>query len=181
MEEIWKPVKGYENEYIISSFGKLQSIPRKGTSKTLKTRKTYFDKKGYEVCSIVKNKQYKSIRIHRLVAEAFIPNPNNLPQVNHIDGNKQNNNVSNLEWCTNEYNYKHSIKNGLRDIYKTINIMTKAKEKSVNQYTLDGILVKTWNSEKEAKIFYNKKTAHIGDVCKGKRKKAIGYIWKYVE
>lgn len=178
-KEIWKPVIGYEKEYLISNLGRLKSLPRQGNCKQKKIRKTHLDKKGYEVCDLIKNKEYKHIRIHRLVAEAFIPNPKHYEQVNHKDGNKQNNKVENLEWCTNEQNYKHSIENGLRDIYKAINIMTKVKEKPVKQYTKDGIFLKTWNSEKEAKIYYNKKSAHIGDACKGKRKYAIGYIWKY--
>ena len=82
-------------------------------------------------------------RVHRLVAEAFIPNPNNYPQVNHIDGNKLNNKVENLEWCTNEYNMKEACRLGLRDhIYK------KGKEHcrsvKVNQYDLQGNFIKTW-------------------------------------
>lgn len=181
MEEVWKPVKNYENEYLISNYGRLQTIPRKGTFKIPIIRKTFLDKKGYEVCSLVKNKKYKYIKIHRLVAEAFIPNPLNKEQVNHKDGNKQNNCVNNLEWVTNKENYEHSIKTGLRDVNKTINIMTKIKEKPVNQYTKDNIFIKTWNSEKEASQFYNKKSSHICDVCKGKRNYALGFIWKYAD
>lgn len=85
----------------------------------------------------------KSKRIHRLVAQAFIPNPNNYPQVNHIDGNKLNNKADNLEWCTNEYNMKESWRLGLRDhIYKQGR--EHCRSVKVNQYDLQGNFIKTW-------------------------------------
>lgn len=104
-----------------------------------------------------------------MVAETFIPNPNKLPQVNHIDGNKLNNNVDNLEWVTVSQNGKHAYKNGLEK---------PTKISPVIKFDLYGNFIKKYNSIKEAKR-ENKKCSKISDCCLGKRKTAGGYIWKY--
>jgi len=113
-EEIWKPIQHYEESYAISNLGQIKSIDRYVNSKigkrlsrgVIKTPK--LDKDGYAITSLYKNQKAKFISIHRLVATHFIPNPENKPQVNHIDGNKLNNCVNNLEWCTSIENIKHS-------------------------------------------------------------------------
>ena len=102
MKEIWKPIKGYENLYKISNLGRVISI------KTNKIRKLGYDKDNYLKIELY-NKSYKSVKVHRLVAEAFIPNPCHYSQVNHIDGNKSNNRVDNLEWCNGSYNCRHRV------------------------------------------------------------------------
>lgn len=115
MEEIWKDIDGYEGKYQISNNGAVCSleyhntkgIKRKGFLKPAK------DSKGYLRCALSKENKLRTFKIHRLVAQAFIPNPLNLPQVNHIDGDKTNNCVSNLEWCDNSYNQRHAYSNGL--------------------------------------------------------------------
>lgn len=107
MEEIWKPVCGFEEKYYISSKGYLKNIQ---TDKILKMTNKYGD---YFSVVLYLNEKRKSTRIHRLVAEAFIPNPDNKPQVNHIDGNKQNNCVENLEWVTAKQNLEHAYNNNL--------------------------------------------------------------------
>lgn len=108
--EIWKDIEGFENRYEISSFG---NVRNKKTSKVLKHSNNYH---GYPFVLLRKkgDDKVKNLKIHRLVAEAFIPNPDNLPQVNHKDGNKLNNSVDNLEWCTCQYNIQHSFANGLQ-------------------------------------------------------------------
>lgn len=105
MQEIWKDIPEYEGLYQVSNLGRIKSLPRKGTH-TTKERIMNFTKsnKGYFIAVLSKDYKKKSFSVHRLVAQAFIPNPNNLPQVNHKDENKENNNINNLEWCSNWYN-----------------------------------------------------------------------------
>ena len=102
MEE-WKDIKGYEHKYQISNYGNVKSLDyhRTGESKLLSP---VLKKTGYYQVNLYLNGQYCSKRIHKLVAEAFLENPDNLPVVNHIDGDKTNNHVSNLEWCTISHN-----------------------------------------------------------------------------
>lgn len=117
MNEIWKEIKGYEGKYIISNLGKVISLPRYKQNKSKlqyvepKEIKPYVNQRnGYVYVYLCNEGKEKNIRLHRLVAEAFLDNPYQLPQINHIDGNKQNNQVSNLEWCTASYN--------IRDMYR---------------------------------------------------------------
>ena len=125
MKKEWKEIKGYEGKYIISNYGEVISLPR---LKQNNSKKQYVEPKelskninstnGYVYVFLCNNGKYRNIRVHRLVAEAFIPNPNNLPQINHKDGNKQNNKVDNLEWCTCQENIRHAIKNNLFKLHK---------------------------------------------------------------
>lgn len=119
MEEIWQDIKGYEGIYQISNLGKIKSIARDTSNVCKQTRllKPTKDRdRGYLIVTLCKNNKYKTVRVHRIVAETFIPNPENKSQVNHIDGNKLNNNVNNLEWCTASENIRHSWENGLSKI-----------------------------------------------------------------
>ena len=118
IKETFKPVRGYEGLYEVSNFGNVKSLQRTCTSKENSLRKVQekvlklFTVKGYwYVC--LNNKGLKQYRVHKLVAEAFIPNSNKLPYVNHIDGDKLNNLVTNLEWCTPKENAIHASLNGL--------------------------------------------------------------------
>lgn len=113
--------------------------------------------------------------MHRLVAEAFIQNPNNLPQVNHIDGNKKNNCVSNLEFCTHKENVQHGWAIGLygENAFK--------QRKKIIQYSLNGDFIKEWESINKAGSQLNIFSQNIHKCCNGKRKKAGGYKWSYAE
>lgn len=111
MEEIWKDIPGYEGVYQASTFGRISSISHyQGRWNKVYTRKRrfilkqFFDKDGYLSVSVSKNCRNVRSLVHRLVALTFIPNPNQLPQINHKDENKANNRVENLEWCDNSYN-----------------------------------------------------------------------------
>ena len=129
MIEIWKDIKDFEGIYQVSTFGRIKRLSRKtinegllGKNKELQLKEIILKPstitKGYRGITLTKDKKRYPKKVHRLVAEAFIPNPNNKPQINHIDCNKSNNNVNNLEWCTNSENQKHAFKNGLNSSKK---------------------------------------------------------------
>lgn len=110
--EIWKDIPNYEGLYQISSYGRVKSFYKKERILKPSIQHFKYKSKNYkrEKIELSKNNIRKSFKIHRLVAQTFIPNPDNKPQVNHIDGNPLNNNVNNLEWCTNQENIIHSYK-----------------------------------------------------------------------
>ncbi len=111
-----KPISGYEGLYMVSDTGKIISCERFGSDGRFISEKEIFGghyPNGYQFVCLRKDGINRNILVHRLVAQAFISNPNNLPVVNHIDRDKTNNRVSNLEWCTQRYNLKHAINIGL--------------------------------------------------------------------
>ena len=131
MEEIWKDIKGYEGLYQVSNLGNVKSLPKiRNTgllnAKSYKTKEKILKTGGkrYEIVVLYKNKKPKTFPIHKLVAEYFLENPNNYYCVNHKDGNKLNNNIENLEWCTISENTKHAYDLGLK---KAVNRYTKNK------------------------------------------------------
>ena len=170
-KEIWKPIKGYEGLYQVSNFGRVKSL-KFGKEKILKQSKN--KKTGYLHVVLCKNGILKTFRVHRLVAEAFLDNPNNLPCVNHKDENKTNNNVDNLEWCNAKYNLNYGNRNK-----RISEKMTNGKlSKPVLQYTLDGELVKKWPSAHECgRNGYNR--GNVVACCLGYLKFYKGYIWRY--
>ena len=177
MQEIWKDIKGYERLYQVSNLGKIKSLNYNHT-KEEKIRKLDKSNKGYLSILLCNNNGKKKYNVHRLVAEAFIPNPDNLPQVNHIDGNKENNQVNNLEWCTNGYNEAHAYKLGLKSKnYGSKNGMAKA----VLQFDLDNNFIDEYKTIEEA----HQKTKIAVDTiirsCKNRTKKHNKYIFKYKE
>lgn len=167
MKTILKTIKDFP-EYKISNVGYIV--------RNCKLRKLHINKDGYYTIDLWNKGKSKLLRVNRLVAQAFIPNPLNLPVVNHKDGNKLNNNVNNLEWCTIQQNTKHAFDNGLM---KQPIMFSKdnAKSKKVYQYDLYGILIKKWDCTMDAKR--KLKISHIPDCALGKRKTAGGFIWKY--
>lgn len=120
MEEVWEDVKGYEGLYKVSNTGQIKALYRRiDKGKCHREWKEHLlkfsiDNCGYFRTSLAKNGVNRTVKVHRVVAEAFIPNPSNLPQVNHKDGNKQNNCVENLEWVTQSENLKHAFSTGLK-------------------------------------------------------------------
>lgn len=122
---------------------------------------------------MINGKHGKTISIHRAVAEAFIPNPNNFPQVNHINGNKAENRVCNLEWCSPSANQIHACATGLR-VYKG------QKDKKTFQYDLEGKLVKEWKSLSEIERQTGHSFKAISRCCLGQIKTAFGFCWSYL-
>lgn len=167
MVEIWKDIPGYEGLYQASNTGKIKSLNYNNTKKE-KILKSKYDERGYLAIELRNKGKRFYTRVHRLVASAFLPNPDNLPQVNHKNEIKNDNRVENLEWCTNDYNCHYGTH------YKRV---SESNYKKVNQYDLKGNYIKTFNSINEAKK--ETKATHIGSVCLGKRKTSGGYIWKY--
>ena len=111
--EIWKDIQGYENLYKISNLGRILSLKIISSYNLPRIIKTFINSTGYSNVQLKNNKKYKNFLLHRLLAIAFIPNPFNLDFINHKDGNKLNNILENLEWCTRKYNSQHAVKIGL--------------------------------------------------------------------
>ena len=123
-----------------------------------------------------KGKIAKNKTIHRLVAEAFLSNINNFEQVNHIDGNKHNNNVDNLEWCTQKYNIQEAWRMGLAKRGKG---KDHPESKLVNQYNLKGEFIRSWNSIMDIQRELGYFNSSISACCSGKQKTSYGFVWKY--
>lgn len=183
-EEIWKPVTGYEGLYEVSNKGQVKRLERdiicnNGVKRHMKERilKGSLDSYGYLQANLYNAKgRYKLLLVHRLVAKAFIPNPENKPQVNHNDENKTNNCVDNLEWMTNEENVNYGTRNE-----RAGKAISKAKSKSVAQYSKDGELLKVWSSIKEAGCKLGISRGNISSAARGVYKTSGGFVWKYVE
>lgn len=170
--EVWKPILNYEN-YLISNYGRIKSLPKKTHTKEEVILKTRIGKCGYEIITFSgANHLTKTFKIHRLVATAFIPNPNNLPCVNHKDENKLNNNVDNLEWCDYKYNNNYGSARE-RAVLK--------KSKNIIQKDLNGNIIKEWLNAMEIKRALNFDNSTIHKCCKGKIKKYKNYIWEYIK
>lgn len=168
MIEEWKDIQGYEGVYQVSDLGRIKSLPRNGTVKTERILKN-FEASGYLQVALQYHGVVKWEKVHRLVAKAFIPNTDNKREVNHIDGNKKNNSVNNLEWVTTSENILHSyhvLKNHIR---------------KVKQYTKSMELIKEWECIREASKELRICENNISECCRKRRKTAGGYVWEYSE
>lgn len=190
-KEIWKDIKDYEGMYQVSNLGRVRSLDKivNGSNQYgahfIKIRrgkllKLHISNNGYYRVILVSDNKNKNFLIHRLVAKAFIPNPNNLPEINHIDGNKSNNIIDNLEWCNHSYNIQHRI-NVLGIKMKTEHLQRyrNNQKRKINQYDKQGNFIKQWNCindiTKKLKIPHSNITA----CCKGRLNTAHGYKWEY--
>lgn len=171
--EHWKVVEGTNGALEVSNLGRVKSNLRDG--RILKTQK---DNKGYHRLRMTIQRERYAFKVHRLVAQAFIPNPDNKPQVNHIDGNKDNNAASNLEWVSNVENAHHAIRNGLwENVYKASLKENESRKRPVIAFK-DGKSIE-FDSIRDAERTIGSR--HITDVLKGKRKQAKGYTFAYKE
>lgn len=182
MKEIWKDIFEYEGLYQISNLGNVKRLESKwvcsrGHTITRKEHliKGTFDKDKYLMVHLSNKNKNKRISVHRLVAQAFIPNPNNLPQINHINGNKTDNRIENLEWCNSKENINHAIKKLNINYGRYKEKMWEANKKKIIRS--DG---KIYNQVKD--IFKDINTTNknaIFDVLKKRRKEYKGYEYKY--
>lgn len=205
--EIWKDIPNYEGLYQVSNLGRILAKATK-TNQYHKKGEIYEPKYrfntrksntkgglgGYCIIALYKNGNRKDIALHRIVAEVFIPNKTNFKstpdedretinledlQINHKDGNKQNNCVSNLEWCTNSYNQKEAYR--LR-LHKTKKGKEHKLSKPIVQYDLQGNFIKEWINISTADKFYAGRSGSSISAClRNKTKTAYGYKWKYKE
>ena len=175
MEE-WRAIVGTKGFIEVSNEGRVRSILR-GMPRVLKTQT---DNKGYHRFSVTIDGHKKTYKLHRAVAKAFIPNSNNLPQVNHKDGNKDNNHVANLEWITNRDNAHHAIDNGLwNSVFEASRKENERRKKPIIAYRIDGAFPCTRYYESIREAEKDIGSRHIVDVLKGKRTHAKGWAFQY--
>lgn len=194
MEE-WRDIKGYEGLYQVSNEGRVKSLNREitykdGRNKILPERilRNFLSDLGYYHVMLSKNGAPKMYKVHRLVAKAFIPNPDNLPMINHKDENPRNNKVNNLEWCTQAYNVRYGtmIERG-----KQKQLNRSDLSKAVEQYTLDGEFVARYDSISEVERKNPQfKTRSVSRCCRGGQMlngkwqtitNYKGFIWRYAQ
>lgn len=167
--EIWKDIEGYKGLYQVSNKGRVKSMNYRGIGRE-GILKPVINSRGYCQVIVYVNSNRTHKLIHRLVAEAFIPNPNNLPQVNHIDECKLNNHISNLEWCTAEQNMNHGTRNERA---------ATGRSKPVIQYDMNGGRVARYNSTAESARLTGIGQGSIYLCCTGKFKSAGGFVWRF--
>lgn len=178
--EIWKDIEGYEGLYQVSSLGRVKSLERivsKSNGRRMyvaeRILKSFFNR-GYEYVTLSKETKQPNLKVHRLVAEAFLPNDSTLPDVNHKDENKANNRVGNLEWCTKEYNRAYGtlnkrVKSTWRKLYaRKVALISMARE-----------VVKVYECTKDVEIDGFDRRA-VDRVCKGLGHTHKGYMFAYV-
>ena len=196
MKEIWRPIKNYETYYEVSNLGRVRSVDRviidsDGVKRLLKGKilKPAKNNNGYLVCGLRKNSKANSFTVHRLVAQAFLPNTDNLPEVNHKDENKDNNRVflkkngsvnldkSNLEWCTRSYNINYGTRN--KQVAEKLKILLSKPVLQIDIST--GQVISEYPSVMEVARQLNINNGGISNCCLRKRKTYKGFKWKFKE
>jgi len=183
---MWKPVKNWEHLLEVNKFGAVRTIDRmvkarggryRRCSSVVKT--PHLTLNGYMALHVYYQGKYKDLYLHRILAETFIPNPENKRTINHIDGVKTNNRLSNLEWATDSENIKHAWRTGLRTYTGKMLSAAYKRRKKVTKYSMQGLPICSYVGVKLAANENGTQPSHINSVCKGSRNSAGGYKWKY--
>ena len=174
-----KDIIGYDGLYMVTPEGGVFSYPKAAGHHGGKWLKPQINSSGYLLVNLYMGAKLKGKTIHRLVAEAFIHNPENKPEVNHRNGIKTDNRVENLEWCTRNENMQHAFDTGL-NVSTMLGRTGKLSHLSIPimQFTRDGVFIAEYVSIKDAGRATNTDESDIGRCCKGLRKSAGGYIWR---
>lgn len=187
INEIWRPIIGYESMYQVNNIGRVRSVKT-----TYKKKRPYLshhiDKYGYPYVILTSHSKSRCFRIHRLIAQAFIPNPENKPEIDHIDGNKMNFNIDNLRWCTRKENMNNVItkkrisisKMGKRPSIYTISKLKESSSKPLVVLSKEGNEIERFESAVKASEIYGICQNWIRRVCRGELKSAKGLIFKYL-
>ena len=185
VKEIWKDIEDYEGYYEVSNMGRVRSLDRiVRKNNGAKLSKGVVLKgdiaRGYVRVMLHKEGVIKRFLIHRLVAKAFIPNPENKPQINHINRIKNDNIVENLEWCTQKENMQHAIVNN-KEYYDFLHAKGSENKCSVAviQYSLEDIKIAEYGSIAEASFWSGARRGAISNACRKWAKTAGGYKWEY--
>lgn len=176
-QEEWRDIKGFEGLYQVSNMGRVKSMSRSVRANTCGVRilpekilREGESNSGYMLVVLCKEGKHHNKMVHRLVAEAFIPNPQNYAEVNHKDENKLNNNLNNLEWCNRAYNVNYGT---------GVSRCAKTKWKAVEMIDSDGCIIKHFCSALEAERQTKVSRKSISLVCLGKKREAGGYLWRF--
>lgn len=176
MKEIWEDIKDYEGVYKISNFGNIKRIDKHKLGRILSYNK---DTTRYPTATLCKNKTRKSVNIHRIVAQTFIPNTENKPCVNHLNGIKTDNRIDNLEWVTYSENIKHSLK-VLKQRHNRVGLFGKRNpcSKAVLRFTKSGEYLDSFGGMIDAERCIGINHRRISDCCNGRKKTAGGFVWR---
>ena len=179
MQEIWKDIANYEGRYQVSNLGRVKT--QSGI-----IRRTKRNNRGYVQISLSKNGHDSYFLLHRLVAQSFISNPNNFPQVNHKDEDKSNNMAENLEWCTNAYNRHYGTgicRMASHHDYQELSKINSQKESTgrVNQFDLKRNLIHVWESATAAEKITGHSHGAILRCCRKELNQSCGFVWRFEE
>ena len=192
-QEIWKDIEGYEGKYQVSNYGRVKSLGRfidkKGQSQAYLHERILSTKihKGYKTVCLYSNNKQKTFSVHRLIANTFIPNPNNFPHIDHINTIRADNRIENLRWVNRSMNMMNEITHKKRSEYwkektkKGENVWVERKKRKVVAFDENYNIVYEFNTITEAAKFINRSHANICVACKDIHKTCKGLHWQYVE